>query len=246
LALQLTIEALTTNENMKKYFLISLLILCFSNYGQIKSGIVTYGVTVVEDKDSQIDKLMLSMNVNYYSIIKEFDFTLKFSSDKALFSETEKMYSDTEASNLGKVKINYLGRSLIKNDTIYSEGTSRSIGNYISKKKVIKDWILLNETKLIGNYKCYKATCDDIVVNKINTFRHPIIAWYCPEIPFPFGPLGYGGLPGLILELQTKNGVYGAKKIQLNTDGISIENLKAYRVLEIEKLNELIEKKNSN
>ena len=52
-------------------------------------------------------------------------------------------------------------------------------------------------------------------VNSKGKFVHPVIAWYCPEIPYKFGPAGYGGLPGMILELQEKNNVFGAIKIEL-------------------------------
>jgi GLPGLI family protein len=231
---------------MKIFFLTTLLLLCFSNYGQIKSGIVTYGVTVIEDKDSQIDKLMLSMNANYYSIIKEFDFALKFNSEKALFIKVEKMYSDDAAADMGNVKIRFNGNSMIRNDSVFSEFSSRKIGDFIVKNELNKNWTLKNESKLIGAYKCFKAITEEVVITKETTFRHPITAWYCPEIPFLYGPLGYGGLPGLILELQTKNGVYGVKKIQLSQTVIEIENLKKYKIIQREELNKLIEEIHSN
>ncbi len=231
---------------MKKYFLIPLLLLCFSNFAQVKGGIVTYGVTVIEDKDSQIDKLMLSMNSSYYSVTKEFEFILKFNSEKAHFQMKEKMYSDNEAADMGMVKIRFNGNSLIANDSIFSEYSSRNLGDFIVKKALNKNWTLTNESKLIGAYKCFKATTEDVAVTKENTFRHPITAWYCPEIPFPYGPLSYGGLPGLILELQTKNGVYGVKKIDLKQSLIEIETLKKYKLIHSEELDKLIEIKNSN
>ena len=53
-------------------------------------------------------------------------------------------------------------------------------------------------------------------LNKV--FNHPVIAWYCPKLPYAFGPNTYGNLPGLILELQVRNVVYGVKKIDLNSD----------------------------
>lgn len=231
---------------MKNHIVLLLVILFNVSNAQVKSGIVTYSVTVTENKDSQLEKMMVSMNENFYSVIKEFDFRLKFTKEKSLFVKEKKMYSDDNAAELGDVKINYSGRVLTKKDSVYREGSSRGIGDYIEKKGVVKSWTLFNETKLIDNYLCYKATTENIVVNKEKTFRHPITAWYCPQIPFPYGPLNYGNLPGLILELQTKDAVYGAKAIQLNVSDIVIEELKKYRVLEEEELNDLIEKKNSN
>ena len=80
------------------------------------------------------------------------------------------------------------------------------------------DWKLENETKYIDDYLCYKATSKQIVVTPKKTFEHPIVAWYCPSIPFSFGPNGYNGLPGLILELQIRNITWGASKIVLTKE----------------------------
>lgn len=85
------------------------------------------------------------------------------------------------------------------------------------------EWKLENETKYIDSYLCYKATSEQIVVNLVRTFKHPIVAWYCPSIPFSFGPKGYKGLPGLILELQVRNITWGAKKIELSNEEKSID-----------------------
>lgn len=50
-----------------------------------------------------------------------------------------------------------------------------------------------NETKIINNYLCKKATC---------SFRgSSLVAYYTTELPYPFGPFKFGGLPGLILEV---------------------------------------------
>jgi GLPGLI family protein len=64
------------------------------------------------------------------------------------------------------------------------------------------------------------------VVNGSSVFEHPIIAWYCPKLPFSYGPIGYGNLPGLILQLQVRNVVYGVSKIDFDAD-----NLPDYSIL---------------
>jgi GLPGLI family protein len=70
---------------------------------------------------------------------------------------------------------------------------------------------------MIDGYLCYKATSVLVRNNGVHgLFKFPIIAWYTPAIPIPFGPLGYGNLPGLILELQERNILYGITKIKLN------------------------------
>src|SRR5690606_33728451 len=68
--------------------------------------------------------------------------------------------------------------------------------------------------KMINNRKCYKATTIYQVKYGKKEFTHPVVAWYSPELPFNFGPQGYGNLPGLILELQIRNATFTAYEIE--------------------------------
>lgn len=53
------------------------------------------------------------------------------------------------------------------------------------------------QTKKINQFVCKKATTN---------FRgSKIVAWYAPEIPIPFGPWKFKGLPGLMLEVYSQN-----------------------------------------
>jgi len=74
-------------------------------------------------------------------------------------------------------------------------------------------WQLTSESKYILNFKCFKAISN----RKIETRRGPEIqeieAWYTPEININSGPIGFGGLPGLILELRRGKFIFYAVKI---------------------------------
>ena len=48
-------------------------------------------------------------------------------------------------------------------------------------------------------------------------------AWYCPKIPYGFGPKGYGLLPGLILELQERNILFGAYQVTFDIPELKIK-----------------------
>jgi len=102
----------------------------------------------------------------------------------------------------------------------------------ITKPKLI--WKTQNDTKKIGEYNCFKATTE-ITVNTKGR-KKLITAWFTPEIPVSLGPLGYDGLPGLILELEVYNKIYFVKKIVLNPkEKIEIETLiKGIKVTEKE------------
>lgn len=77
-------------------------------------------------------------------------------------------------------------------------------------------WELSKETRKIGDYQCFKATLAKSVSNSKEDIGAPVIAWYAPEIPVAFGPKGYHGLPGLILELQEDRRTYRCISIALN------------------------------
>jgi GLPGLI family protein len=73
---------------------------------------------------------------------------------------------------------------------------------FLIKGKIEFKWEITQETKKIGNYNCYKA----ILKEKLSKKSKNTIAWFSAEIPYSFGPNGYCGLPGLILELELNNG----------------------------------------
>lgn len=77
------------------------------------------------------------------------------------------------------------------------------------------NWILTKETKKINNYLTYKAYTKYEYISALdNKPRNiEIVVWYTPEIPIPFGPSGYDGLPGLVLEAQNGSFYFIAKNI---------------------------------
>lgn len=70
-------------------------------------------------------------------------------------------------------------------------------------------WEFLNDTKEINGYKCYLAK---------TKFAHlDVFAWYCPKLPYSFGPMEFSNLPGLVLELQKGNVIFQVEKITLDS-----------------------------
>jgi GLPGLI family protein len=77
-------------------------------------------------------------------------------------------------------------------------------------------WDFVNETKKIGQFNCFKATSIKTTRNPVGTFKKPVVVWYTTELPFSHGPIGYGGLPGLIVELSYENATYFLKSVDFN------------------------------
>jgi GLPGLI family protein len=88
----------------------------------------------------------------------------------------------------------------------YSTGMTIQQRELGPKKYIIEDtlrkfaWKLdeTGETKEIKGYNCKKATTK-------NAQGSEVVAWYSDQIVCPSGPEVYGGLPGLILELNINN-----------------------------------------
>jgi len=80
-----------------------------------------------------------------------------------------------------------------------------------SKKK----WVLSQEMKYIKDYKCYKAITSVTNKNATGEYTFEVIAWYAPDIPVPFGPKEFNGLPGLIMELKDTHFTFYVDKIEL-------------------------------
>jgi GLPGLI family protein len=111
---------------------------------------------------------------------------------------------------------------------------------YILEEKTEYNWTLTTETKKIGSYNCYKATAEKTIKNKIIV---PITAWYCPEIAYQFGPNGYGSLPGLIVELQIDNVIYGLKSINFDDKTIKFKEIDFEKTISQDKYDEIIKEK---
>ena len=132
-----------------------------------------------------------------------------------------------------------LGPIYCLNDSVYSNINFLGKNIYQQSAKII-DWKLHEDTKKIDGYLCYKATNVYKVEYGEKVFNHPVVAWFCPELPYQYGPNGYGNLPGLILELQVRNVVFGADKIEFtNIEPIDFSFLNDAKFYSPEKIDKL-------
>lgn len=195
---------------MKKYILLIVIFIVNNLFGQnFTSGIVTYEVKVgYDDWFKSVPKEMQDI------FIKENEsksYQLQFTDSLSKFHLVNTVDLIDDSYYLKKKNTNYALRFINDSD----------FGKLIVKYDRDKEWEFLNETKKILNFDCYKAISYYEEVRNNVTIRHPLIAWYCPQIPIKFGPFGYS-LPGLIFEFQDRNVIYGVKKIDLDVKKIEI------------------------
>ena len=107
----------------------------------------------------------------------------------------------------------------------------REANNYptytlISSNASSRKWELVDESKLINGYTCYKAISYKTNKNNSGLFRFKIEAWYTPELPVPFGPVEFNSLPGLILELKDTHYTFLVSNIKIeNGKNLDIKKL---------------------
>ena len=97
-------------------------------------------------------------------------------------------------------------------------------GEFLIKTPSNHNWNISSESKKIDNYLCYKATyTESYTARDGKTKERVITAWFCPELPYSFGPLEFNGLPGLILELEKNGNKVVAKSILLSDKTIELK-----------------------
>lgn len=199
-------------------------------YAQIKSSEAIYSYNL------KIDSLLLkNLNSTLREDFKRAEIVSKRLKLKLYFNDTISVFEPEAIMDMESDKIALkIAKTFCKcNDPIYTNVSAKknyfnyklaSTGElYLVYKTINQNWVLHNESKKINNYLCYKATQEVEVFTGNRTVKNLVTAWYCPEIPFSYGPKGYSGLPGLIFELHDKNVSFGLESLQLNTGSHSIE-----------------------
>lgn len=147
-----------------------------------------------------------TLNRDY--IIKEL-FSLQISDKRAFFISEDKLKFDSafiakfnqdkshiDLSNMPS-RSNFLIIQTNTNSQFY-EPIGMALLSYNSP--AIDNWKLINETKIINSFVCKKA--------EVQYKGRDWTAWYSTDIPFPYGPYKFSGLPGLIVKITDKTGDY--------------------------------------
>ncbi len=189
--------------------------------GQKKNSSIEYCL-IIGDDISMKEPIIAEYYKSAQNGAKNLTYVLAFDSTKMKFELKQTMNIDDVNLDFAKAFSGCSGAYYYSKGApyFYNKPKNNEFTKSMIKYKSFNDWQLTSETKLIGGFICYKATGYQTVKNIKGLFKNLVVAWYCPKIPVPFGPIGYGNLPGVILELQIKEVVYGAIKISLGSYGI--------------------------
>lgn len=204
------------------YFILMLALFASKTNAQEMQGKVKYIITHNwVKKIAAVDYLSREIKDEYtYVWGNRAEYTLK---SALYYSDKESRYEDLKDENAAE-NTGYSWRS--DEYIIYrnlSEGKSYDLMRFLDKLYVIEDdiqnqnWKILNDMREIAGHICMNASWSDTIKG------NKVIAWYALDIPIPIGPERFGGLPGMILEININNGamVIAAQEIII-TDGESV------------------------
>ncbi|MCC4214174.1 GLPGLI family protein [Leeuwenhoekiella parthenopeia] len=145
--------------------------------------------------------------------MEQLRYTLRFSKEKSLFLNEDLMKKDGDnylelalGPYSGKYYMELLEKKGVWQMTAFNE-------EFLIALRAI-EWTITDEQKEIMGYTCYRAYSNQSNLAEDDFDDFFVEAWFTPEIPISSGPLGYGNLPGLILDLKLRNEHYFATKIK--------------------------------
>jgi GLPGLI family protein len=203
-----------------------------NSFSQVKSGQITY--TLKMDSGGNLKRAQLPINIQKFmkktdSIITTLEFTLKFNRKESLFAVNNSLVLSSNEPYKNIAVLATRGKNKyyvnLKDEFILEQTFSLGELFLVKIPKTSLKWKLINEQKKIKGYLCYKAQAirENSGPLKKKDKYSTYIAWYCPSIPFNYGPFEVTGLPGLVLKLSNGKIIYTASEIKLNKENIEIK-----------------------
>jgi len=245
---------------IKKSSILMLVILFTASvFSQEFQGIATY--KSARKVDLKMDESSMNSEMQKQiaeQLKKQFqrEYTLVFNKEESVYKINESLAKPNPISSGIQITIEEGTDILYKNT---KENRFANETEIFGKQFLVKDtlenrkWKLVNETKNIGNYTCYKATfteeyttqtiSDSNGLEKV-TKERTTTAWYTPQIPINIGPGQFHGLPGLILEINDGEQTLVCSKIIMNpNETVEIKEPKKGKVVTQAKFDEIMDKK---
>ncbi|MDO9260827.1 MAG: GLPGLI family protein [Flavobacteriaceae bacterium] len=202
----------------------------------------------------------------------EKNFELFFDKNRSIYREEARL--EQETGGFGGMMI-MVGGALngkqfkdLKNKTFSKESELMGKNFLIKDSLTVFNWKLVNETKMIGNYLCFKAVAtvknpamslnfgrggggrnnQNQTENNTKVQAPPqdiiVEAWYSPEVPVNNGPAEYWGLPGLIMEVNADRMTLQLVKLEMNPkEKIQIKELDKGKVVTQKEYDDILKAK---
>ena len=225
---------------MKFKIFCALLLMIYSISAQEFSGSATYKTH--RKSSIELDSTTMAANPGIQKQLEvqmrkmfQKTYILDFTKSESMFKQKQELDGPKVPKSNGAIIM--IGGMAGGTDVLYKNIKEKRMANktdlmgkiFLIKDNLVSyDWELTGETKNIGNYTCYKAVfekeeesidikmIDGEVKEEKGIKKRTIIAWYTTDIPISNGPKNYGGLPGLILEVNDGNETIMCSELVLN------------------------------
>ncbi len=237
-------------NNLLKIISVFMLLISASLSAQEFQGKATYQTKTTLDMDfanSGIPADRIKMIKERMKSRLEKTYVLTFNKKASIYKEEAQL--DQSAGGRGGMRFMMMGGGASGEHYKNTKTSTSSKENEFSGKNflvkdslTIYDWKMKQETKMIGEYMCFKATTvverpmrREFQFGRRNNSEEDreerekkekeqenmkelitVVAWYTLDIPVNNGPGDYWGLPGLILELKDDNTQILCTKIVMN------------------------------
>ncbi|AEM70202.1 Protein of unknown function, Porph ging [Allomuricauda ruestringensis DSM 13258] len=182
-------------------------------FGQ-ESFEITYAVESNFDLSEMQHEQTRTMASMAAEVMSDFEFQLLIDGNESIFKQSEQLVRDDINPMMYKLASGFCSGNEVwhtkTGDPIKRIALLNTDPSMVLTLDEHIKWEITNESKQIGEVKVLKAT----TTRKLGSYLEEIEAWFAPTLPYSFGPLGYNGLPGLILEMYRGKVVFKLKEIQ--------------------------------
>ncbi len=206
---------------MKKLLTIILIFLFQFIIAQTNSATVIYKINLNKDSIHNVSSKFVKEMIERSNSVSA---TLNFNSKESnyyLDFDISKMYGLPNFARIfgGSDNLIYYNQ---EHKEFLSETRVLDYPVIISKAPI--EWEISNEEpKLINGYLCKKAIQKRAKADGAELTKAPeFIAWFCPEIPFSFGPERFHGLPGLVIQCESNIVKFKLEKITWHKQELEI------------------------
>ncbi|MBU2525579.1 MAG: GLPGLI family protein [Bacteroidetes bacterium] len=180
-----------------------------SLFSQNRKVEVVYKANVARKENNQKQSKFTSKTDKLFEAMSDIEMILYYDKGKGVFQVADALSSSDKKDNLEfnlatillDVSDDYFYNTQMNEVVVLKKDLGTDFHVVYTLNRF--DWTLGSQTKEISGIKCYRATAANYFYDKNNKKQKiEVVAWFAPSVNVPLGPIGYSGLPGLILELE--------------------------------------------